>query len=125
METNDENLTKQKCINSSEYQDNTQNTDKNIEVKEQKLDSTENTQNIEKSNNSNKPLLEVNVEKLINQDVQKKSMVDKTLLKADQWIHSVNKIFEKYWEISCHWLCKLKNFLSQPFTKQIIYEMTT
>ncbi len=28
-------------------------------------------------------VLEVNVEKLINQDIQKKNMVDKTLLKAD------------------------------------------
>jgi hypothetical protein len=116
----DENMQKNNQSNKSQ---------KNIVDTEYQMKShNKNTQNTWQRDNLSKSLIETNVEEFTKQAIQKErkeysSLIRETVLKADVWIKSVNRIFEKYWKISCHWLCKLKNFLALPFTEQIIKEL--
>jgi hypothetical protein len=119
---------KQECIENKEKQEKNQTKGNCIDVENQRQSQIENKQNMQQKDNLSKPLLETNVEEFTKQAVQKErkeynSFLGKTILKADVWIQSANRIFEKYWKISCHWLCKLKNYLALPFSEQIAMEL--
>ena len=121
---------KQECIDYKEKQEDNQTKENSVNVECQSKSQRENKQSTQQSDNLSKPLLETNVEEFTKQALQKQrqeysSFVGKTILKADVWIQSANRIFEKYWKISCHWLCKLKNFLALPFSEQIVKELAT
>lgn len=128
----EENQTKENCIAAENLQENIQSnqSQENIVNVEDQRQSQIEKQNTQQKDNLNKPLLETNVEEFTKQAMHKErkeysSFVGKTVLKADVWIQSANRIFEKYWKISCHWLCKLKNYLALPFTEQIVKELAT
>lgn len=115
---------KQECISNVE---NHQEDADQVELQDNKTESNEDS--VINDNSFNKSMLETNVEKYIEQDQQKEEeqykFFGKPILKPDVWIRNANRIFEKYWKISCHWLCKLKNFLALPFTEQIVKELAT
>jgi len=119
---------KQECIDMVEkLQENAQTNQKQEDVDPIQSKTRNNHDSLNQGNHSSKPMLETRVEGYIEQVQQKEQKQNKffrkSLLKPDVWIQNANRIFEKYWKITCHWLCKLKNFLALPFTEQIIKEL--
>lgn len=41
----------------------------------------------------------------------------------DLWIESLTVVLQKFWKIGCHWIRKLRNFISKPFDVNIIDQL--
>lgn len=41
----------------------------------------------------------------------------------DLWIESLTRALQKFWKIGCHWIRKLRNFISKPFDFNIIAQL--